>query len=379
MYTCLCVSLRCLVYVGYEVQEKQWKTAPSRDRSLPKFTSVHHFIPTSQGECISTAACFPEMDGDDQGTVTEYPSPTRTERVPFKAPGTDKPCETSSFVYGDLASDRPPLIVVHGGPGASSRNMVPLATLYQKYGIPLILYDQIGCGDSTHLRDTKGDTDFWTMDLFVAELSNLVAHFQLGYYDLLGHSWGGMVTAYFALTQPRGLRKLILFSSPASFPARVAASCRQRSEMPEQYRQTLEAGVTDSPEYNAAMTEFMRRHMFRPDHWPPAMTEGWNALEDDDTVGATMFGGTLFSHPGPLANLDVTSRLPEITESTVPGGILLLNGRYDMVSDECMEAYATETKANVVDWVHFENSSHFPYIEEPAACFKTLGDFLTSS
>lgn len=111
--------------------------------------------------------------------------------IPFDAPGTSKPCKTWYKVVGKL--ETPPLIALHGGPGAGHEYMTPLVDLYEKNGIPIIFYDQIGCGRSTRFPEKVGDTSFWTFDLFTQELENLVTHFnlhQLGFY-ILGQSWGG--------------------------------------------------------------------------------------------------------------------------------------------------------------------------------------------
>lgn len=58
------------------------------------------------------------------------------------------------------------------------------------HSIPIVFYDQIGNGESTHIKDKPAD--FWNPELFMDELDNLLKH--LGIYenfDLLGHSWGG--------------------------------------------------------------------------------------------------------------------------------------------------------------------------------------------
>lgn len=56
--------------------------------------------------------------------------------------------------------------------------------------IPIVLYDQIGSGASSHFRDAP-DT-FWHPYLFLDQLDNLVEHLDIHRnFDLLGHSWGG--------------------------------------------------------------------------------------------------------------------------------------------------------------------------------------------
>jgi pimeloyl-ACP methyl ester carboxylesterase len=79
------------------------------------------------------------------------------------------------------------------------------------------MYDQIGCGRSTRLPEKLGDGSFWTIDLFLAELENLLSHLEIqDDYDLLGQSWGGCLASELAVRQPKGLKKLILANSLAS-------------------------------------------------------------------------------------------------------------------------------------------------------------------
>src|SRR5581483_1129724 len=90
-------------------------------------------------------------------------------------------------VTGELGSGKTPLVVAHGGPGATHDYLLTIADVAAS-GRPVIHYDQVGNGNSTHLRD-RG-IDFWTVQLFVDELANLVEKLGIGArYHLLGQSW----------------------------------------------------------------------------------------------------------------------------------------------------------------------------------------------
>lgn len=79
------------------------------------------------------------------------------------------------------------------------------------------MYDQVGCGRSTHLPEKGGDENFWTVKLFLQELENLLSHLGIqDSYDLYGHSWGGNLGSEHAVLRPKGLNKLIIANSPAS-------------------------------------------------------------------------------------------------------------------------------------------------------------------
>lgn len=156
--------------------------------------------------------------------MTEFP--VSEGEFSWEVPNAGKPCNTWFKVLGDLESTSGPvLIALHGGPGAGHEYLVPLADLYKPYGIPVILYDQIGCGQSTHLREKVGDADFWSFKLFIKELDTLIDHLNLrdrGFF-LLGQSWGGVLAASYAMNRPQGktptgLRKLVIASGPSSIP-----------------------------------------------------------------------------------------------------------------------------------------------------------------
>ena len=66
-------------------------------------------------------------------------------------------------VVGDLKNGKTPLMVLHGGPGAGHNYCIPIAELIAQTGRACILYDQIGCGNSTHLPEA--DKNFWTLGL----------------------------------------------------------------------------------------------------------------------------------------------------------------------------------------------------------------------
>ena len=86
-------------------------------------------------------------------------------------------------ITGDLKSGKPPLIVVHGGPGCT-HDYVDSYKDVAESGRAVVHYDQVGNGRSTHLPDKGGD--FWTVAFFKAELHNLIDHLGIreAYWNL---------------------------------------------------------------------------------------------------------------------------------------------------------------------------------------------------
>lgn len=125
-----------------------------------------------------------------------------------------------------------PLVVVHGGPGYPHDYLEPLGALGDEREV--IFYDQLGCGKSDRpddaptqrdgaedrrddagarsgtAEDRRDDIRLWTIDRYVRELQELVRFLNFEEYHMLGQSWGAALAASFALTQPLGLKKLIL-------------------------------------------------------------------------------------------------------------------------------------------------------------------------
>src|SRR3954468_10163408 len=200
--------------------------------------------------------------------------------------------ETWYRVEGELTGGSPPLVTLHGGPGATHDYLLALTDLAAD-GRAVVHYDQIGNGRSTHFPERGAD--FWTVDLFVRELHNLVDSLGIRErHHVLGQSWGGFLAQEYALTQPDGVRSLVLADTAASFPDFVAEANRLRAQLPPEVEATLrrheEAGTTDDPEYEEACQVFYRRHVCRLDPWPDEVTESFAWIERDPTVYHTMNG-----------------------------------------------------------------------------------------
>jgi L-proline amide hydrolase len=297
----------------------------------------------------------------------------REGTLPFQLEG--ETAETWYRIAGDLRpgdADVPaPLIVLHGGPGATHDYLLSLDDLACE-GRAVVLYDQLGNGRSTHFPGRGAD--FWTVELFVRELRNLVE--ALGLRDrhhVLGSSWGGFLAQEYALTNPRGLRSLVLADTAASFPDFVAEANRLRAELPPEVEATLKrheaAGTTDDPEYEEACMVFYGRHLCRLDPWPPELVEAFTWIQRDPTVYHTMNGPSEFHVVGSIKDWRSRDRLGSIDVPT-----LLVSGRYDEATPALQETLLNGIPNS--EWVLFEESSHTPHVEERERYMQVVGDWL---
>ena len=279
--------------------------------------------------------------------------------------------ETWYRVTGDLASSPAPVVVVHGGPGCTHDYVDSFSDLARD-GRAVVHYDQLGNGRSTHLR--HHGAEFWTVDLFLAELDNLLSHLGIAErYHLIGQSWGGMLGAEHAVRRPAGLQSLVIADSPASMALWVAEANRLRLELPADIQDALlrheAAGSTAHPEYETATRAFYARHVCRLDPWPEEVTRTFEAMASDPTVYATMNGPNEFHVVGTLRSWSIVDRLPRVVAPT-----LLISGRYDEATQATVQPFADLIPD--VRWTVFEHSSHMPHVEERALCMDVVGRFL---
>ncbi|KAJ7055561.1 proline iminopeptidase [Mycena amicta] len=302
--------------------------------------------------------------------------PTTEGEAPFDVPTAGKPCKTWYKIVGDLSTGSGrPLVTLHGGPGVPHSYLLSMTDLATKYGIPVIFYDQLGNGNSTHLPEKNGDEGFWTEQLFLDELLNLLKFLGINdNYDLLGQSWGGMLASRHASLQPRGLNRLIIESSPASMPLWVDAAAHLRTLLPPDVAKTLTdneaADTTSSAEYQRAMDVFYAKHVCRTQPFPKEVLESLSWIEKDPTVYFTMNGPSEFYITG---SLKTWSMLDDAHKITVP--TLLINGAHDEARDSVVYPFF-EKIFGPVRWVTLPESSHMAHWEERERFMELVAGFL---
>ncbi len=274
----------------------------------------------------------------------------------------------------DAGSDtsKAPLVLLHGGPGVP-HNYLRSMVDFTDFGRTIIFYDQIGCGNSTHLPDVE--PEFWQPTLFADELDNLLGNLGIAdRYHLLGQSWGGMLAQEHAVRQPSGLRSLVLSNTAAAFPHFIEAAQALIAKLPDDVQNQLriheESQTYSHPDYLAACDVFYRRHVLRLKEWPPEVERSFALLDEDPTVYHVMNGPSEFHVIGTAKEWSCVERLPLIQVPT-----LVLCGRHDEAAPE-IQAPLLEGISNS-KLVIFEESSHLSFWEERGLYMETVEDFLS--
>ncbi|MFD0265447.1 proline iminopeptidase-family hydrolase [Streptomyces sp. NPDC127106] len=264
------------------------------------------------------------------------------------------------------ARGRPPLLVLHGGPGVPHGYLTDLDDM-TSFGRTVVYYDQAGCGRSDPLDDPAE----WTPDTFVEEVGAVRDGIGLDRVHLFGHSWGGMLALEYALRRPPGLASLTLAGTSASVPLLGSEVRRLLERLPAGVRETLArheaAGTTDSPEYEEAAAAFFRLWTCRITPLPEHVAQATAAI-NAELYGA-MFGAE-WNVTGTLRDWDVTARLGELD---LPA--LVTTGRYDEITPAAVQPLVEGIRG--AQWMVFEDSAHLSMVEEPERYRAGLDSFLS--
>ncbi|GAA3438616.1 proline iminopeptidase-family hydrolase [Kutzneria kofuensis] len=264
---------------------------------------------------------------------------------------------------------RPPLLVLHGGPGAGHDYLEPLGEFATSRAV--VFYDQLGCGRS----DKPDNPSLWTIDRFVAEVHAVRRALKLNRHHLYGHSWGGWLAIEYLLRRsPRGVGAVVLSSTSASAAQFVAGTRYLRTLLPADVQQVLDhyeaKGDFTAPEYLDAVNVFYRNFLCRLDPYPEPLLRSAANLAGNQ-VYATMGGPNELSVTGNLASWHRTSQV-----SCIQNPVLLTRGRYDEFAEPC-----TDTLQRLLpraERVEFPHSAHVAMWEDQQAYLHALTSFLTA-
>lgn len=312
--------------------------------------------------------------------ITLVTAAVKTGYIPFEYKGSKY--RTWYIAYTPPAQTPPhrPLIALHGGPGFSYNYMDSIQDLASNRTV--IFYDQIGNGQSTHL-DTEPDS-VWTVDLFLSEFENVIKFFKYDSFDILGHSWGGMLGAEYAVLKPKGLNKLILSDSLPAMNLWAQSQGQLLSTFPKDVQDGAMVGFSDPVRYRAALAVFYNSYGCTVQPWPASLNASFDAMFADPTVSIKMCGLFLSLYGTPrgtdngccrfdrdpvLANWTIIDRLKNINVPT-----LVINGAHDIAQDFVVQPFLD----NIPNVTHtkFEHSSHTPMWEERGLYMSVVATFL---
>lgn len=260
-------------------------------------------------------------------------------------------------VVGKNTGNKKPLVLLHGGPGSTHNYFEVLDRIAEEDGRQLVMYDQIGCGNSY----VENRPDLWNSKVWIEELIELRKHLGLDEIHLLGQSWGGMQTLeYVCNYKPEGLKSIILSSTlPASWLWAEEAQ-RMIAQMPQDMQDAIkkatESGDYSSPEYQAAEAEYMRQHCAGEvtENDPECLRRPKKAGRESYVVG---WGPNEFTPLGTLKDYNVIDQLGDIKEPA-----LIINGGNDLCTPYVAKFMYDRIPNS--EWELFRTCRHMCFVED---------------
>jgi proline iminopeptidase len=266
-------------------------------------------------------------------------------------------------VFSVILGSGRPILFLHGGSGFDHTYFRPwLDSLSEQ--AQLIYYDQFGQGRSTR----PASYDDITMASWADEADALREALGLERIVLFGHSFGSFLAQEYALRYGKHLDGLILSNSAPviDYPELMMANAKQLAT-PEQF-QTLVSGLsTPDPDDEAFKKTFSTILPIYFHKYDTAIgTPMGEAIHY--SVGAYNQGmGKL------LRTFSTLDRLAEITTPT-----LVIGGRYDWITPPAPGAERLAAGLPNAQLRIFEESGHFPFIEENEAYLELVRTWLAS-
>jgi proline iminopeptidase len=268
--------------------------------------------------------------------------------------------------YGE--PDATPMMVLHGGPGASHDYLLPqlLALSGLGDGFELVFYDQRGGG-----RSRTDDPTPITVDTHVGDFEAVCAELGTLGAPLVGYSWGALLALHIMTALRRRPTAILppwtLLISPAPF----LAADRAQFEAEFQRRQASDAVATLRADLQASGLRERDAEAYRQ-----------RAFE--------LSVAGYFAHPERASNLTpfrVQGRVQASTWASVDGAALMLqlptlqvpalvvHGDADPIPLSSATATARALGATMVE---LRDCGHVPYVEQPEALMGALNGFVCS-
>lgn len=271
-------------------------------------------------------------------------------------------------VVGEKQPGKYPLLLLHGGPG-SSHNYFEVLDCIAETGRQVIMYDQIGSGQS----QAPGHTELFNKETWMEELIAIRKELGLDQVHILGQSWGGMMILEYACHyQPEGIKSYIVASGHPDSELWGREQHRMIKELPQEMQDAIaEAEATgdfSGEGYEKANAEFMLRHC-NP-IWGPEDPECLSRKKPSGFESyLTAWGPNEFA---PLGNLKDFALIPELHTIDVP--TLITSGINDLCTPVVAKIMHDEIPGS--RWELFEYSRHMAFAEENEKYVKLLSAWL---
>ena len=267
------------------------------------------------------------------------------------------------------------VLLLHGGPGASSEQWEGVDTHFPASGIEYYHYDQLG----SYRSDQPDDDSLWEIDRFVDEVEQVRRALGLGpdNFVLMGQSWGGILAIEYALAHQEHLKGLVISNMMSSAPAydayarEVLIPAMDQAAVAEILKYEAEDD-TDNPRYmDLLLEQHYIHHVCRMpfEDWPEPLTRLFGHI--NQKIYVQMQGPSELGIKGKLETWDRSKDLPRIAVPT-----LVVGATHDTMDPMHMQWMAEQLRKG--QFLLCPNGSHCAQYDDPEHYYPGVIDFLLS-
>ena len=280
-------------------------------------------------------------------------------------------------IYGE--NHKETLVYFHGGPGASCLDFEEQAKRLAKER-KVILFDQYGVLRS----EAIGIDENYSMKIQIEMIEEMRKKLFIADWDILGHSYGGMLAVLYAKSFSKPVNKLILDCPSLYFADSAVSTAKYMSEyfksikkenafvLCEDILRSKETGKTIAIKLLEMLDEVedmkVRNYLHNISYEEYCERIGMNDFTGTDWNKCERHLMKLFDAGDMFENF-----LPVLI--SLKKAVLLLNGKYDPACSENQKEYILSNCSNIKQ-ILFEKSGHFPRMEEPEKYTESILRFL---
>ncbi len=302
--------------------------------------------------------------------LASYPPPTREAMVPVEGG------RVYVRVNGDLAGPRPPLLLIHGGPGGTHDALLEALPLADERAV--ILYDQLDSGRS----DRPDNPANWRVARFVDEVEAVRRALGVRRWHVLGHSWGGTIALEYGALEygarrPEALAGLALASPLIATKSWIVDANILVDALPapirDEIRRCEAIAAPQPPSCGTATRAFYAAYNGREPASPArrayaqaAGGRGFNAK-----LYETMWGSSEFVSTGTLSNYDGEPLLAKLDGRRT----LFICGQYDEARPATIGNYAARVPG--AEFAVIPGAAHNIFGDRPEETIATVRGWLS--
>jgi proline iminopeptidase len=283
------------------------------------------------------------------------------------------------LIYYKIVGRGAPLMIVHGGPGASHDYFLPyLMTLARSNKI--IFIDERGSGRSEKIEDVTQ----YTVENMVEDVEAVRQALNLGKISLMGHSYGGVLAQAYALKYQKNLTHLILGSTFPSTSAMNEVLAHEKQQMPADKREKLDAfekaglfgngKVWEKGRYPNEYAELAWGDGYFPFLYQKHPDPNYDPVAGNTTNSWDLYREMWGSHgefviDGNLKSVEYTDQLSSIHVPT-----LVICGDHDESDPSLSRTMHDKIAGSKL--VIVPQAGHLVFVDQPTLYLKTIDDFL---